>query len=261
MAITDNFTDTNGTDLASHVSPGGQTWSSSGSSALTISSNKVVAPNVSNLNSIYEWIIGAVGANLTFSIDFTFPVYNSLLSPSFFFSVTFRGAHPSGYTGVLALVTRSGTDLALQINEDATPLATVIANDIDDGLTHTLTFTAQGNVFRLYVDGVKRLTAYSITYPAQGQTRLNVHGNSSGVPAGFTLDNASLDVLSPQPLTLAPLVSAARFIHNMVPVPPTEFVFLTARHRPVPGALSLGGGGGTPPPIEGQLWPRGQKSG
>jgi hypothetical protein len=114
----------------------------------------------------------------------------------------------------------------------------------------------------VYIDGVKKLTAYSATYAgAQGQTRINVRNGLAGMPAGFYLDNASIDVAPAQPLVhIASLVSP-RLSRNMVPIPPTVMAFLIARHRPVPGALSLGGTGGSAPPIEGQLWPRGQKSG
>lgn len=262
MAITDNFTDTNGTDLASHVSPGGQTWTNKNSpTTATIQSNRVNSGSGVSTSAVYEWNIGALSADLTFSMDYVMP----LTSPDdFFFSLTLRGSGSSGsgFQGDIAIIGRTAGALQLKINEDASNLANVLIPTVDDGLVHTLTLTVQGGLLRAYIDGVLKLKAYSATYEnTQGQTRINIRNASTGMPAGFYLDNASVDVAPPQPLTLAPLVSAARFIHSMVPVPPTEFVFLTARHRPIPGALSLGGGGGTPPPIEGQLWPRGQKSG
>jgi hypothetical protein len=261
-AITDAFTDTNGTDLAAHVSPGGQTWTNRNVTLLRIQSNHVESVAGASTSAIYEWNIGALSKDLTASIDYAMP----LASPDdFFFSLTIRGTSAAGPTfggGPIAIVGRTGGALQLKLNEDAAPLATVLIPEVDDGLVHTLTVTAQGGLLRVYIDAVKKLTAYSATYSgAQGQTRINVRNGLAGMPAGFYLDNASIDAAPAQPLTLASLVSAATFSRNMVPIPPTVMAFLIARHRPVPGALSLGGTGGSAPPIEGQLWPRGQKSG
>jgi hypothetical protein len=263
-AITDAFADTNGTDLASHVSPGGQTWSNLNGPGnnLLIGSNSINTLSGADVSAVYGWNLPAISADLTFSIDYVMP----LTSPNeFFFSITLRGSGSSGtgFKGDLALIGRTAGVLHLQINEDASALATLDIPALDDGLVHTLTLTVRGGLLQAYIDGVLKLKAYSATYElTQGQTRINVRNTHAGsVPSGFYLDNASVDSAPPQPLTLAPLVSVASPNRRMVPIPPTVMVFLTARHRPVPGALSLGGTGGSAPPIEGQLWPRGQKSG
>jgi hypothetical protein len=121
-AITDAFTDTNGTDLASHVSPGGQTWTNRNVTLLlTIQSNHVESVAGASTSAIYEWNIGALSKDLTASIDYVMP----LASPDdFFFSLTLRGparlAHVRRRTCRHRRQNRRRT--STQINEDAGPL-------------------------------------------------------------------------------------------------------------------------------------------
>lgn len=264
MAITDNFTDTSGTNLESHVSPGGQTWTRSSSApngSLSLASNKIDTYGVVDGSAIYEWNVGAISTDVTFSIDYVMP----LASPNeFFFSLTLRGGGSSGagFTGYVGIVSRVGGVLTLAINRDGAGLVSLAVPSLDDGAVHTLTLTARGTQLALFVDGVRKLVTNDINYTAQGQSRINVRNTHAGtIPSGFYLDNASIDAASPQPLTVATTLAVTALSRRMVPIPPTVAAFLTARHRPIPGALSLGGTGGSAPPIEGQLWPRGQKSG
>jgi hypothetical protein len=263
-AITDAFTDTNGTDLAAHVSPGGQTWTNRNVAALTIQSNHVESGAGSATSAVYEWNIGALSSNITWSMDYVMP----LASPNdFFFSLTLRGTSGAGpvFGGYVCIIGRTAGVLRIQINEDAGPISSVVnIPSLDDGLTHTLTFTAQGGLLQAYIDGVVKVKAYSITYPAQGETRINVRNAlTTGMPAGFKLDTASIDVAAAQPLSLnlfTNVITRARTLK--APMTP-EFIALKGPHRITFGTPSTQGGssGGTPPPITGQLWPRGQKSG
>jgi hypothetical protein len=263
-AITDAFTDTNGTLLESHVSPGGQTWSNRNVAALTIQSNHVESGAGSATSAVYEWNIGALSSNITWSMDYVMP----LASPNdFFFSLTLRGTSGAGpvFGGYVCIIGRTAGVLRIQINEDSGPISSVVnIPSLDDGLTHTLTFTAQGGLLRAYIDGVLKVTAYSITYPAQGETRINVRNAlTTGMPAGFKLDAASLDVAAPQPISFnifTNVISRARTLGAKTVAP---FLFLTGPHHNSFGTPNTQGGssGGTPPPVTGQLWPRGQKSG
>lgn len=261
MAITDSLTDINGTLLEAHTSPGGQTWTNMNVFTLGISSNKISLHGSANNSAVYRWNVGAISSDITFSVLYLMP----LASPNdFFFSLTVRGSSTGGaspFFGYIGLVSRVAGVLTLSINRDGGALVTTSAASIDDGAAHILTLTCQGGLLTLYVDGVKKLQTYDINYGAQGESRINVRNSATGLPAGFFLDDVSIDAAASQPLSLASLVSTAVLHRNTVPIPPTVFAFLTARHRPIAGALSLGGTGGTAPPIEGQLWPRGQKSG
>lgn len=261
-AITDAFTDPNGTLLESHVSPGGQTWSNRNVAALSIQSNHVESGAGVSSSAVYEWNIGAVGNNLTWSFDYLMP----LTSPDdFFFSLTLRGTSSAGPTfgGYPFIIGRNVGALFLKINDDASNLTSVNIPEVDDGAAHTLTVTAQGGLLRAYIDGVLKATAYSVTHPLQGETRINVRNASTGMPAGFKLDTASLDVAAAQPLILAPLTPVATLHRDSNAVQSEVFRSLLGPHTPRPGLPSIegGSGGGTSPPITGQLWPRGQKSG
>lgn len=261
-AITDAFTDTNGTLLEAHVSPGGQTYTNRNAIALHIQSNHIESGVGASTSAVYEWNIGTLSDDLTWSMDYKMP----LASPDdFFFSLTLRGTSAAGptFAGFIAIVGRASGVLQLKINVDAGNVANVLVPEVDDGLTHTLTFKAQGALLRLYVDGVLKLSAYNITHPTQGETRINVRNGAAGVPAGFLLDASSIDVAPPQPLSLNSFSDLITQVRTYTPILADVFYRLTGPHRIREGAPTAQGstGGGTPPPITGQLWPRGQKTG
>lgn len=196
-AITDNFTDTASTLLESHVSPGGQTWSrlsTVGNGSLSLAANKIDTASVVGGNPVYLWNLPAISANITFSIDYVLPVG----SPNDFrFSLTTRGSTVTGsFFGYVGIVGRNGAGvLTLSINRDGSALIGGTFPALDDGLTHTLTLVVSGSVIQLFVDAVKKLEAADGNYTLQGESRVNVHTpNVGSIPAGFFLDNASIDV-------------------------------------------------------------------
>lgn len=193
-AITDNYTDTAATLLEAHVSPGGQTWtklSSAPNGSLSLGANKIDTASVVGGNPIYRWNVGAISNNITFSHDYVLPIGTP---DDFYFSLTVRGASSSGFTGYVGIVSRLSGNLRLAINRDGAGLISGAFPAIDDGLVHTLTLVASGATLQLFVDGVKKLEATDPNYTLQGESRINVHTGIAGLPAGFYLDNASIDV-------------------------------------------------------------------
>jgi hypothetical protein len=273
--VSDAFTDTNGTNLGSHSPDGGtHTWTYQPlpGYAVTIESNEIQSVHTTageyslsgtefatDSVSYIEWRrTGAPAAGTEGLIELSARIGGW----------NFSGVRQGGYTARLELF---GTTPRVLIKWNTTDgsgfpsetlATTALPTSLLDLATHSFAFEVHGTTLRVFIDGARALSVadpretsgkitIAMTGNSEGSGATNLKGNNFNVAdSGFTSS-----------LTAATSAALSVLSRHMVPVPPTVFAFLTARHRPVPGALSLGGTGGSAPPIEGQLWPRGQKSG
>lgn len=264
--VTDNFTDTDGVLLQAHTSPGGETWTSvpigaDGNFEILTNQITMSAANA-GLESRYRWNLADQVSDVALSLVFTF---SSTTGTRHFARISSRGNALNSAVSIERLV--GGADegkfnLVLG-NNFGTKLS-----GYDDGLPHTLKLnTTTPGVLTAYIDGVLKdtctpggLSSIGTVFMQIGQT-----GTTGGSPL---FDSISVNVtmwaagLVPNNV-LGPLTNVITRVRTYIPIRAAEFWKLTGPHRIKEDYPSTHGGtsGGSSPPIEGQLWPRGQKSG
>lgn len=266
--ITDSFTDTNGTLLQAHVGPTGETWTSTpvffSDGDLDIQSNQaqLAATNTAQ-RSFYRWNLSDQVSSSTVSLVFTF---SNTVGARPFLSLSQRGGAANSSVSLERLIAASGqpegTWNMMLGSGGSTPLS-----GYNDGLPHTLALeTSTAGVLKAYIDGVLKGTNTPGGLSDRGTIRLQLGLTGSiGAPK---CDSISVDVttfaaaLAPN-IRLGPLTSVITKARALAGLPGDVFWHLTGLHRITQGTPSSQGGssGGTTPPITGQLWPRGQKSG
>jgi hypothetical protein len=265
--ITDSFTDTNGTLLQAHVGGTGETWtktpffSSDGDADIQSNHVELDASNTA-LQSNYRWNLSDQVSEASLTLTFTF---SNTTGARPFVALSQRGGVTNSYVTLERLVGGANEgkwNLTLGSN-----FGTAYSG-YDDGLPHTLKLEqTTAGVLKAYIDGVLKQTNTPGGLSDRGTVRFRfgATGSTGGSPQ---FDTISIDVttfaagLAPT-VTLGPLTSVITRARTLGAITADAFLFLTGPHHNSQGTPSTQGGssGGTPPPITGQLWPRGQKSG
>jgi hypothetical protein len=272
MAVTtDHFTAANGTLLSAHATPEGYNWSESFNASgveLTVQTNELVAPAANTAPANYRLLTPTLGVFTTDSVETISwrrtgaPSVGGEGNVSLYSRFSGGGISGADYGGYEARIALSGATPTVSLVRNSDSFAGVTFLSLAscplpgglDTLTHTLRLETHGTTFIVFLDGARALTAIDTSF------------STGYLGIGGLGDNVRLDeyiaAASGYSTTLQALTTMFWTLHGpSMPIPAPVFAFLTAPHRPKSGTLALGGSGGTPVPIDGQLWPRGQKSG